>query len=685
MSGNTVSFNANLYGIHRRSARATANFVGPFFWFMKVSTFRIQLLSILLLLAACSGVASAQNVVFSANANANKIGLSDQLTVTYTVQDVENLQSITPSFKEFKVLGGPFQSQSSNTQVIGNRMVQSSSVSLTFILQAKHTGKLKIPGAIAKDASGHSYQSNPIEVDVVPGSLAAKQPARQQSGGGFWDDPFANADPFAGMRGHSQKPQQQPIQQAPKLDIGKDMFIRVDVDKRKVRIGEQVTAYYKLYTRIPMQMAISKLPSLNGFWTQDFDLPKQPKPTEEVVDGKRYQVFVLKKSALFPQQTGNLILDPAEADGTARVVVKSQRRNPFDDPFFKQAFGGSLMLNDPFFSDPFGGMAYRDIPAHVKSAPVTIQVSALPTEGKPESFTGAVGSFSISSKLSNDKLSTDDVTTLTLTISGSGNLKLFDPPRPVLPNGLDLYDPNILDTITSRSTTIAGNKIITYTIAPRRSGDYTIPPINFSWFDTKTNSYKSATTPAYKLHVTPGKGTLASVNGKGAIGGDIDDNLHAHAFHPIVLSPLYWTLYCLPLLAFVGLVFYRRRQDELTAHADEYRTRKAGNTAQKRLSLAGAMLQKGQEKSFYDELSKAIWLYLSDKLGIPISSLGKATAVQALAKRGVPDVVRNQLEQLINECELALYAPVGGSQQMQQNFSEAASVINSLERTLRAS
>jgi hypothetical protein len=132
-------------------------------------------------------------------------------------------------------------------------------------------------------------------------------------------------------------------------------------------------------------------------------------------------------------------------------------------------------------------------------------------------------------------------------------------------------------------------------------------------------------------------------------------------------------------------VFYRRRQDELAAHADEYRTRRAGNTAQKRLALAGAMLQKGNEKGFYDELSKAIWLYLSDKLGIPLSSLGKTTAVQALAQRGVPEPVRAQVEQLLNECELALYAPVGGSQQMQQNFSEAASTINSLERTLRAS
>lgn len=651
---------------------------------MRVSTFTVYTLPLLILIAACGSGSYAQNVVFSANANAAKIGLADQLTVTYTIQDVDGLQSITPSFKDFKVLGGPFQSQSTSMQMVGNRTTQSSSVSLTFILQPKHTGKLNIPPAVAKDADGHNYQSNAIEVDVVPGSVAAQHPAQQRSGG-FWDDPFANADPFAGMRGRSA---QQPVQKAPvepQVNIGKDMFIRVDVDKRNVRVGEQVTAYYKLYTRLPMQMAISKLPSLNGFWTQDFDLPKQPKPVEEVVDGKRYQMFVLKKSALFPQQTGKLILDPAEAQGTARVVIQSQRHNPFDDPFFKQAFGGSLMMNDPFFSDPFGNMAYRDVPVHLKSAPVTVQVNALPTEGKPADFGGAVGSFKITSKLSRENLSTDDVTTLTLTISGSGNLKLFDAPRPNLPSGLDLYDPNILDTVTSRSTTIAGDKIITYTIAPRKSGDYTIPPITFSWFDPSSNSYKTATTTAYKLHVTTGKGTIASTNNGKPVSGTIQDGPSLHAVRPVILSPVYWSLYSIPLLAFAGLVFYRRRQDELAAHADEYRTRRAGNTAQKRLSVAGAMLQKGDEKGFYDELSKAIWLYLSDKLGIPISSLGKATAVEALAQRGVPEVVRSQVEQLVNQCELALYAPVGGSQQMQQSFSEAASAINNLERSLRSS
>lgn len=649
---------------------------------MKVSSFTIRLLLALLFLASCEGSVLAQGVVFSANANASKIGEADQLQVTYTIQDANGLQSLTPNFKDFRVLAGPFQSQSSNVEVVGNRMVQSSSISVTFILQPRHTGSISIPPAVAKDASGHSYQSNSIPVEVVAGSLARQQ-QRQQPARSPFDvvDPF---DPFVGRgRGNplAKRPQQQV---ATKPNLGKDIFIKVDVDKRAVRIGEQVTALYKLYARLPMQVSISKLPSLNGFWTQDFDLPKQPKPVEEIVDGKRYQMFVLKKSALFPQQSGQLVLDPAEAEGTARIATRTQGYNPFDDPFFKQAFGGSLMMSDPLFNDPFGDVSYENVPVHLKSSPVTIAVTELPTAGKPAGFTGAVGSFTVSSKIGKTILTTDDVTTLTLTIKGSGNLKLFDAPKLSLPIGLDVYDPNILDTITGRSTTISGEKVITYTIAPRKSGNYTIPPITFSWFDAKSGSYKTSTTPSYNLQVSPGQGIVTSTTGRAGT-GDIVDTLTLNASHPLILSTGYWAMYSLPLLAFVGLIVYRRKKDEEEAHADVYRTRKAGNVAQKRLATAELMLKKGAAKSFYDELSKAIWLYLSDKLGIPISALGRATAAHAMAQRGVPEEIRMQVERVLGECELALYAPMGGTQQMQHNFTEATAVINSLERTLRTS
>jgi len=653
----------------------------------------ICLLSLLL-------AAGAQNIVFTANASASRIGLTDQFQITYTIQDIGESATFNTgaSLKEFKVLAGPFRSQSSNMQVVGNQVMQSSSFSLTFVLQARRTGIIKLPPAVVTDNSGHSYKSNALMIEVVPGSVA---PARNQRAASraLWDDDDPHgSDPFAAIRqqqarmrqlmsartGQLQMNPPAPRTAAPaKSDLSKDIFIRVEVDKKAVKLGEQVTAVYKLYARVPMQVSISKLPSLNGFWTQDFEIPRQQKPVEEVVDGKRYQVFVLKKSALFPQQPGTLTLDAAEAEGIAHVAVQSQNSSPFDDPFLQQSMS-SLMMNDPLYGDPFREEGYQEVPVHLKSTAVKILVDDLPEAGKPEQFTGAVGNFTLSGKLDKSSLSTDNVATLTLKIAGSGNLKLFDAPKLVLPDGLDAYEPKILDTITGRTTTISGEKIITYSIAPNRPGDYNIPPLTLSWYDPKSGSYKTTSTTAFQLHVTPGKAVGATVAGRGNQ-PDIHDAFLPVVTPPLILSPLYWSMYALPLLLLAGITFYRRREDELIGDTAQQRNRLANKVAQKRLALAGTMLQKDDARGFYDEISKAIWLYLSDRLNIPLSALGKDAALQAMAEYGVPSPVQQQIEKVLGECELALYASSGSNSQMQQTFSEAACIITGLERTLRPS
>ena len=230
----------------------------------------------------------------------------------------------------------------------------------------------------------------------------------------------------------------------------------------------------------------------------------------KTVDGKKYQVFLLKKSALFPQQSGTLELDPAEADGTARIVHSVRQRDPFADmmdrdPALKNAFG-SLLMSDPLFNNGyFNQLQYQDVPAHIKSAPVKIAVTALPEAGKPEDFTGAVGNFTVSGKISKTDLTTDEALNYTLTITGSGNLKLIEVPKLKLPNGLDSYDPVVIDTITGRSTTISGSKIATYAITPHTPGDYEIPSIPFSAYNPQTGKYVTLSTAAFKIHVKPGK------------------------------------------------------------------------------------------------------------------------------------------------------------------------------------
>ncbi len=648
--------------------------------------------------------AGAQNVVFTAVAGSNKIGIKDQVQVQYTIRDAQNLQTVThPSDADFIIVGGPYQSQSSNTQISNGHYVTSSSISLTYILQPRREGNCTIPPVTAKDAEGHTYQSNALNIQVVPGSLVAQQQPQRRPRA---YDPFADADDDImalmrqmqqmqqqqmqamqqmqqGRRG--QQPQQQSQQPDPPVnedEIKKDLFIRVTADRNKVHVGEQVTISYKLYSRIPMQVAISKLPSLNGFWTQDFDIPKQAKPTEEVLDGKKYQVFLLKKSALFPQQTGTLELDPAEAKGMARIVQQVRRRvADMFDPFGN----GTLMMNDPFFNNAFyNTMAYRDVQVHLRSTPVKITVTPLPEKDEPQNFSGAVGKFSISSKIDKKQLTTDEVATITLNINGSGNLKLIEAPSLKLPNGLNTYDPVIIDTVTGRSTTISGSKIVTYVISPQAPGEYEIPAIEFNYYDTEKDKYVTQYTEAMKLHVTPGKRAAGSRNDAGVTYRDIHEIVKqpphniAPVGSPLLFRPLYWIVFLLPLLFFIIYAMLRKRDEELSRDTVQLRRKRANKVALQRLGTARKLLQEQNKKPFYEEISKAIWLYLSDKLSIPLSSLSRESAAEAMSARKVPAGLQRTLEDVILECETALYAS-GGSRTMNDTYNDAVKVISNLE------
>lgn len=608
---------------------------------------------------------AAQNVVFSANASAGTIGIEDQVQVTFTIENVEGLQGITqPSFPDFRVLGGPYQSQSSSISFNGNQRVQSVSVSLTYILQATRTGTLTIPPVSAKDAANRSYQCNPLSIQVVKGSVGQQQ-RRQQSRDPFDDDPFGG-DPFAALRQHQQQmqqmlqqmqqqsmPQQQSLSNATEADLGKNIFIKVTVDKTKVRLGEQITATYKLYSRVAMNASLSKLPSLNGFWTQDFDLPQNQQPQTETLNGIPYHTFTLKKSALFPQQTGNLVLDAAEAKGVARVADRS---------------------------NPFG---VKDVSIELKSTPVTITVSPLPQEGRPDRFSGAVGNFTLSSKVDKINLTTDETANLTLDISGTGNLKLIEAPVLQLPNGLDAFEPQVVDTITSRTTTISGHKIFTYPIAPRIIGDYTIPAISFVYFNSKTNTYTTLYTEAVKIHVTAGKNyKKEAVQNKPLTDiHPIIKNVPAlqAAGSPLFFSAAYWSIYLLLALGLILFFIWKKKAEDLNGNTSLFKNKYANKIALKRLKTAKLLLDSKKTGAFYEEISKAIWLYLSDKLNIPLSQLSKETAATAMTQKNVSPALQQQATHIIDDCELSLYAPGGGAQQMNKTYTETVQLIAQLE------
>ncbi len=650
----------------------------------------------ILLLTLVGGVSSfAQDVVFYLQSSAPKMGIEDRLQIQYTIKNVSNLQSINPDpsiNKDFDIIGGPYSSQSNSVSITNGKMTQSLSISVSYVVKPKRKGTLTIPEGIAVDGNGDKYKSNKLSIEVVDGSLMQqRQPQRRQN----YNDPFEalrqqRQRQLQALRQRQQQLQQQRQQQAPissEEELGKNIFIKVIVDKNKAYIGEQITATYKLYARIPMNVSISKLPSLNGFWTQDFDIPKGSniKPSTEVIDGQQYQVFTLKKSALFPQQTGTLELDPAEAEGVARIIQRVQ--DPFaDDPFFQNAFG-SLSMNDPFFNDDFfSGRTYKDVKVKLKSKPIKIEVLPLPTEEQPGGFGGAVGDFSISRKLDKSEITTDNVATLTVEIKGSGNLKLIQPPVLDLPNGLTTYDPIVVDTITSRSTTIKGIKRITYTITPRMPGTYKLPALSFSYYNPKSNTYESLETEEATLSVKPGENYTTNKDQDISI-TDIH-GIYTAAYKsnttdsPLLLTVGYWSMYALPLLGFLGIVLWKRREEELAQNTAFHRSKRANKVALKRLATAKKLLNEDNRPAFYEEISKAVWLYLSDKLHIPLSSLSKENVLDVLEQYSISTDLQNDLNRIINDCEIALYASSSDSA-MNNTYQDTVSVISKLEESFK--
>lgn len=640
--------------------------------------------------------ALAQEMVFSAQVSAQKVGTRDQFQLTYTLSNAQGVGNFRPpSFTGFSLAGRPFQSNSSNIIEINGQLQQITSVNLTYTLVANKTGVITIPPAHV-EVNGRDMASNPVTIQVVNGSVMAQQRVQQQR-----SDPFFNDDPFAAIRQMQQQMrqqmqqqqsarQQQVRQQSSQLEsmseknIGKNIFIKVEVDKTNPHVGEQITASYKLYTRLAMSVNLTQLPSLNGFWSQDFQIPNPPKPREEIVNGQRYQVFLLKKSALFPQQDGTLELDPAKAEGIVRVIQQVKGRNPFaDDPMF-----GSFFMDDPFFNDDvFSGYDYKDVPVKLSSQPVKINVRPLPTQNQPASFTGAVGNFTVNAQLDKKSLSTDDAATLTFTITGSGNLKLISNPKIDFPAGLGVYEPLTSDTITGRSPAITGSKVFVYNMNPQTPGAYTIPAIAFSYYDPATGSYKTLTTQPVNVQVSKGKHYNAAAAASKKLPGDIHDirksSLQPEAHKPVAAQPWYWLLYITGTVVLAVLLIRRKRQDTYESNQALFKNKKANKVAWKRLAAARKLLPQQQHKEFYEEVSKAIWLYLSDKLAIPLSGLSKENVSMELERKQVPIAQIDRVKRLVLECEMALYSPGGGRQQRQHTLDEAAGTIGELETVLK--
>ena len=598
-----------------------------------------------ILISTVIGAWADNKITFTANAPEVVVS-GDQFRLSYTITSQKVRDFRAPSIQGFEVLMGPSRSTQSSTQIINGNVTSTSSITFTYILMAGKEGTYKIPGATIV-ADGDNYTSNSVEIKVLPPD--------QTSGANNGNSARSSRD-----QANSGKISNQ------------ELFMMATASKTNVYEQEAILLTYKVYTQVNLTGLRGDVPDLKGFHTQEVELPQQKTFTLEHYNGRNYNTTVWRQFVLFPQQTGKIEIPSVTFEGTVSQRMASS------DPF------------DAFFN----GGNYVNINKNLVTPKLTINVKELP-EGKPANFSGGVGEFTLSSSISTQDLKTNDAVTIKLVISGTGNMKLINTPEVAFPQDFEIYDPKVENKFNLTRNGLAGNKVIEYLAIPRHAGTYTIPPIEFSYFDLKSQSYKTLKTDAYTLNVAKGEGNsdqvVANFTSKEdlkVLGQDIryiktgetrltkkDDYFFG--------SMNYYLWYLIPLVLFIAFMVIYRKQAMENANVAKVRTKKANKVATKRMKNAGKLLAEKKSEAFYDEVLKALWGYISDKLSMPVSQLSKDNIEEELQKHQVADELIKEFINNLNECEFARYAPGNQDEKMDKIYSSAIDVISKMENSIK--
>ncbi len=607
----------------------------------------------LMILICLTFVVKTSGQDFSGSVSKNPVTVGERFQVTFTINsDGSNFKG--PDFKGFSVLSGPNQSQ--NIQIINGAM--SRTLSFSYVLTAEKTGEYTISPAYI-NSNGKQIKSNSIQIKVLPETDAQKQIRQQES----------DQEKSLGNQA---------------LQILKDnIFIKLSVSKRDVYQGEQITVTYKLYINPQLNIAQinpSKIPSFNGFWTQELNVDKV-NWQREIVNGVAFNSAIIKQVVLFPQRTGKLIIEPYEFDVIARLKVQSGRRS--NDPF------------SSFFDDPFFGGSYRDFPYKPKSESYSINVK--PLQGKtPDEFAGAVGNLTMDAWLDKNEVKAGDPITLKVKISGRGNMKLIEPLKVNFPPDFEVYDPKTIDNISVSAGGVTGNISFEYLFIPRNAGDFKIGPVVFSYFDLSNNEFKTIQSNEFDIKVEKGDNSSNSGNVVSGvrkeevqfIGKDIRFiKLAAPNFtknrKSFIFTGIFWLLLLLPLILFLIIIFWLRKRRKLHANISLFKNKRATKISKKRLSTAKKYMAKSEQEKFYEEINRALWGYLSDKLGMPNSELTKDKARETLTNYGVEEYYISEFLSTLDSAEFARYAPSSGGGGMDTIYRSAVKVITDLEGVLK--
>ncbi|MFZ5941936.1 MAG: BatD family protein [Bacteroidota bacterium] len=590
-----------------------------------------------------------QDKVFTASAPA-VVQAGQQFQYTISGNDQGDVQ--LPSMEHFDLLAGPFSSYSSQSQWVNGRMSMNTVVTYSYIYRAREEGEFTIAPATIR-VGRKTYETNEVQINVTQGA-AATQPQASQG-----------AQSEAGNTEGADE----------------SIFLRLIPSKNELYIGEQMVCELKIYTSVNTRPAgNNKEVSYEGFFSKMID-PDQVSQ-REVINGRTYVTQVIQRHILIPQKAGDLTIQPFSMDWI--VQKQAQRKRT-----------GSI-FDDPFFNDPFFNSRVEEVPVTLSTKPLTLHVKALPSPA-PEGFTGAVGSFSMKTELSQEEVKVNEALSLKITVSGTGNLNLMGNPLVSLPPDHDVYDVTKKVSSDVNGNRISGSVVFEYPIVARHAGKYRISPVKFSWFDPATGSYKSETSKEFVFTVLKGEGQdeangqifVPGRQGRNVedIGTDIRDIIRTApdlktAHRPVFSSTAYRLFYPLSLLVFFLLIFLMKNRIKRNADIRLVRNRKAGRIARERLKTADRFRKAGDHERFYEETGKAIWSYLADKLLIDLSQLSRDAVKEKLNQAGIPDAKADELLMIVDACEFARFAPASERENVDKVFSETLALIRSVEETI---
>ena len=599
---------------------------------------------ILFILSLLSLGINAQEVTFRASAP-NTVAKGDNFRLVYTLRGGEGSNINVPeTIKGFDILYGPAVSSSYSTQIINGKATTDSSESYIYTMTAASEGTFTIPAATIR-VNGKTYTSNSIQIKVLPPDKNTK--ATHQGGGNQGGQPSESSST------------------AQKISSS-DAFIRAIVSKSKVYEQEAFTVTFRFYTTLQVSdIGKIEFPEFEGFMVEDQDLPPTRQLTMEHYNGRNYYSVDLRRTLLFPQRSGKITIPSGKIE-----MVFNVRSGKAVQTFFGPQY------------------VMTDVKKTMTTSPLTINVTQLP-EGKPANFSNGVGSFSMSQSITSTNVKANDAVTLKLVISGTGNMKLIKTPELELPKDFESYDPKITNDLKYTDKGLTGTKTIEYLFIPRYQGTYKIPPVTLSYFDNNSNSYKTLSTPEYTLNVAkdPNAGQNNATSFNQSEVKVEQDIRYLKTGNPSFTktdsfffgSTAYYLWYIIPMLIFIVCFILYRKQIKENADVIRLKTKQANKVAVKRLKLAGKYLQAHQKEQFYEEVLRATWGYLSDKLVIPVANLNRDNIENELIRYGASTELISKFISILDTCEFARYAPVESDTAMDNLYKDTVDAIGEME------